>query len=97
MAYDQQPKLDLQAAIKVRIGAKLVSTRSVASSCMKFYRSRCPSRSAIGSWEKQLGRSDRTVHRFYGQKEPFLLADKLRSLGYAMPPRPASPSRSPIS
>jgi DNA-directed RNA polymerase subunit beta' len=82
MAYDHS-ELDLQAAIRVRIGGELVATTVGRVLLFEIIPSGLPFKlvnRVMG--KKQLGDLIDTCYRLFGQKETVLLADKLRSLGY---------------
>ena len=85
MAYDHG-ELDLQAAIRVRIDGELRRRPPSAACCCT--RS-CPKQLPFKivnrvMGKKQLGDLIDSCYRACGQKETVLLADKLRSLGYAL-------------
>ena len=82
MAYDHG-ELDLQAAIKVRIGGELVLTTVGRVLLYEIV----PKKLAFKlvnrvMGKKQLGDLIDSCYRAFGQKETVLLADRLRQLGY---------------
>ncbi len=83
MAYDHG-ELDLQASIKVRVGGELTTTTVGRILLSEVLPASLPFKlvnRVMG--KKQLGDLIDSCYRAYGQKETVLLADKLRSLGYA--------------
>jgi DNA-directed RNA polymerase subunit beta' len=83
MAYDHG-ELDLQAAIKVRIGGELVLTTVGRALLYEIVPKKLPFKlvnRVMG--KKQLGDLIDSCYRVFGQKETVLLADRLRHLGYA--------------
>ncbi|HJX64987.1 MAG TPA: DNA-directed RNA polymerase subunit beta' [Polyangia bacterium] len=82
MAYDHG-ELDLQAAIKVRIGGELVLTTVGRALLYEIVPKKLPFKlvnRVMG--KKQLGDLIDSCYRVFGQKETVLLADRLRHLGY---------------
>ncbi|MGO9666505.1 MAG: DNA-directed RNA polymerase subunit beta' [Polyangia bacterium] len=82
MAYDHG-ELDLQAAIKVRIGGELVLTTVGRALLYEIIPKKLPFKlvnRVMG--KKQLGDLIDSCYRVFGQKETVLLADRLRHLGY---------------